>query len=253
MLQDVVLFLVGILVGGMNSIAGGGILLGFPVMLAAGLPALSANITSNLVVLPGQIGAIIGYRKYLRKVPRKYLLLLIPCFVGAIIGALILQFSGPANFERLVPGLILFAVLLFAYQPFLHHQLHRHIHRKTKSRQTLFLIALATLPLAVYGGYFGAGFGFIMLAFLGFTKMHDIHQMNGLKNLAGLVIAGASLACLYSTHLINWHIGAVMAAGNLIGGYYGAVLAQKISSHVIRILVIVIGLVTTMYLFIHTH
>lgn len=253
MLQDILLFLVGIITGGMNAVAGGGILLGFPILLAVGVPALVANISSNIIVMPGQMSSVYAYRKYLRKIPPKYLLLLIPCALGAAAGALVLRNTPSRDFAHLVPGLILFAVVLFAFQPFVHHQLHRHIHHKTNSRQTLFLIAVAVLPLAFYGGYFGAGFGFIMLAFLGFTSLHDIHQMNGLKNLAGLVIAVVSLVCLFSTGLIDWHRGLVMGGGNLVGGYCGAVLAQKFSSHAIRILVIVVGLFTTAYLALHAH
>jgi uncharacterized membrane protein YfcA len=247
MLKDIILFLVGIVVGGMNSIAGGGMLIGFPVLLAAGLPALAANITSNIVVLPGSLSSAYGYRKYIRKVPRGYLLLLLPCLVGALVGAIILRHTSYSKFQHLVPGLILFAVLLFAFQPFLHFHLHKQMHAKTKKQQSkavIVIISIALLPVAVYGVYFGAGFGFIMLAFLGFTSLHDVHQMNGLKNLAGSVIALMSIVALFSTHLINWHYGLVMALGGVVGGYLGARLSQKVSSHAIRVVVIAIGLTT---------
>ncbi len=247
-MHDIILFGAGILVGAMNAIAGGGMLIGFPVLLAAGLPALAANVTSNIVVLPGSLSSAWGYRKYIKKVPGRYLFLIIPCLLGATIGALILRNTPATQFQHLVPGLVLFAIVLFAFQPYLHFHLHRHMNGKTKSRQTLALISLALLPVAIYGGYFGAGFGFIMLAFLGFTKLHEVHQMNGLKNLAGASISIMSIICLFSTHLINWHYGFVMAAGGVIGGYYGALLTQKIPSHIIRIIVIVIGLTTAGYL-----
>lgn len=253
MVQDILLFLVGIVVGSMNAIAGGGMLLGFPVLLAAGLPPLTANVTSNIVVLPGSLSSAYGYRKYLRKINRRYLLLLLPCLVGASAGALILRNTSSTDFQRLVPLLILFAVVLFAFQPFLHHHLHRHIKGKRKAIKPLLIISLALLPVAVYGGYFGAGFGFIMLAFLGFTKLHEMHQMQGIKNLGGAVVSLASLICLFSTGLIDWHHGLVMAAGALIGGYYGALLTQKIPSHTIRIIVIVIGLITASYLGLRTY
>jgi uncharacterized membrane protein YfcA len=248
MLQDIGLFLAGLVVGGMNAIAGGGILFGFPIMLATGLPPLVANATSNIIVLPGSLASAYGYRKYIRKVPRQYILLLVPCLIGAIIGALILRHTPTSRFETMVPGLIFFAVLLFAFQPFLHHHLHTHMKSKKKALQPLALIAVALFPVAIYGGYFGAGFGFIMLAFLGFTKLHDIHKMNGLKNLASATICIASLICLFSAHLIDWHTGIIMAAGASIGGYYGSQLAQKVPTHAIRIIVILIGLATAGYL-----
>jgi len=248
MLQDIGLFLAGLVVGAMNAIAGGGILFGFPVMLAAGLPPLVANATSNIVVLPGSLTSAYGYRKYIRKVPRQYIFLLVPCLIGAIIGVLILRNTSTSRFDDLVPCLIFFAVLLFAFQPFLHHHLHRHMKSKKKAFQPLALIAIALFPVAIYGGYFGAGFGFIMLAFLGFTKLHDIHKMNGLKNLASATISCASLVFLLNSHLIDWHTGLIMAVGASIGGYYGSQLAQKIPTHAIRIIVILIGLTTAGYL-----
>jgi uncharacterized membrane protein YfcA len=248
MLRELIVFLVGIMVGGMNAIAGGGMLLGFPVLLAVGLPPLMANVTSNIVVLPGSLSSAYGYRNYLRKLNRRCLLLLAPCVIGATIGALILRNTSSSQFQRLVPGLVLFAIILFAFQPFLHHHLHRHLSSHRKALRPLLLIALALLPVAIYGGYFGAGFGFIILAFLGFTKLHEIHQMTGLKNLASVTVSAISIICLYSTHLINWHYGLAMAAGSLIGGYFGALLTQKIPSHAIRIIVIAIGLTTATYL-----
>jgi uncharacterized membrane protein YfcA len=247
-MKELILFAVGIIVGNMNSIAGGGMLLGFPVMLAAGMSPLVANVTGNLVILPGQLTSAYGYRQYLRKLPKRYLLLLIPCLIGGAIGALILRHTSSTEFSHLVPGLILFAVLLFAFQPLIHFHLRRDISRHSRNMQTLFFIALALFPVAVYAGYFGAGFGFIMLAFLSFSSLRDIHKMNALKNLAGATIAAVSIACLLSTHLFNWPLGLAMAAGNAVGGYSGSQLSQRFSSHAIRVVVIIIGLGAAAYL-----
>lgn len=252
MLKDIILFSVGIIVGGMNSIAGGGMLLGFPVLLATGMPALVANATSYLVVQPGNIAAAFGYRKYLRRVPKRYLLLLIPAVLGGAIGTLLLRNTPPGNFAKFVPWLILFAVVLFAFQPFLYKYLHDHIHGSPniqKRVRPLVIVGLAMIPLSIYGGYFGAGFGFIMLSFLSFTHLHDhIHRMNALKNISVIFLTGTSLAFLVGSHLIDWRHGLVMAAGNLIGGYFGSVWAQKISSHTLRVIVIAIGFGAALYL-----
>lgn len=252
-MKDLLLFGTGILVGAMNSIAGGGMLIGFPMLLAAGMPALAANVTTNIVVIPGQIGAIIGYRKYLKKIPRSYLMLVIPCVIGAAIGASILKNTSSSRFNELIPGLLMVAVLLFAVQPFLHFHLRRHLLGKAKGSSTLTLIGLALLPMSIYGGYFGVGFGFVILAFLGFTKMHDIHQINALKNIATLFIALTSVCVLFSTGLIDWQYGLSMAAGCALGGYYGSRLAQRFSSHVIRIIVIIIGFAAVTYLAFRTY
>jgi uncharacterized protein len=250
-MHDVILFLMGIIVGGMNAIAGGGMLLGFPVLIAVGISPIVANATSSVITLPGQISSAYGYRAYLARTPRRYLVLILPCLLGGAIGATLLRHTSPTRFRELVPILILFAVFLFAFQPFLHNKLHKHLHGPKHYRNKLLpllLICLAMFPTAVYGGYFGAGFGFIMLAFLGFTKLHQAHQINAMKNLMAIGLVSGSIACLYSAHLIDWGHGAIMGAGGLLGGYVGARSAQKVPGHALRVVIIIIGLSTTVYL-----
>jgi uncharacterized protein len=248
MYKDFFLFGAGLLVGGMNAIAGGGMLLGFPALLAYGLSAITANATGVVVVLPGQLTSAFGYRDYLRRVPIKYAWLLVPCAIGAAIGSSILKHTTGNDFQRIIPGLLLCAVLLFAYQPLLHAYLHKHMKNRSKRIKPLVVIGIALLPVATYGGFFGAGLGFIMLAFLGFTEIHDAHQMNAMKNVGAAVMCGVSIAVLASGTLINWHAGLVMAAGSAIGGYSGARIARRIPSHAIRVFIIVLGIVTVTYL-----
>ena len=251
--KDIVLFVVGLAVGSMNAIAGGGMLVGFPVLIAFGLPPLIANATGNVVTAPGQLTSAIGYREYLRKVPLRYALLLIPIVVGAAIGSLTLRHTPPAHFAHLVPVLVLFGVALFAFQPLIHFHLHSHLKGRARTLAPLVFVGVAMIPLAFYGGYFGAGYGFLMLAFLGMTNLHDAHMMNAMKNVSAIFVAGTSMACLYSAHLINWHYGLVMAAGSMLGGYYGARGAQKVSTHWLRIVIICIGLMAATYLGIHEY
>lgn len=250
-MQELLLFVVGLVVGGMNAIAGGGMLVGFPVLLATGMPALIANATSPVIVLPGQLSAALGYRKYLAKIPRRYLVLAVPCSIGAAIGTIILRHTSIADYQKLVPFMILLAVVLFAFQPYLHAKAHRHIHGPKTYRDSwrpLLLMCLAFFPVAVYGGFFGIGVGFVMLAFLGFTSVHEIHRMTALKNLILFSVAVTNLIFLYGAHLIDWRRGLYMAAGTLCGGYLGARGAQKVSSHAIRVAVIIIGFGAAIYL-----
>ncbi|HXR49461.1 MAG TPA: sulfite exporter TauE/SafE family protein [Verrucomicrobiae bacterium] len=252
MYHDLILFLTGIIVGAMNAIAGGGMLIGFPVMLALGIPALVANATTFVIVIPGNISSIYGYRQLLHKVPRHYAWLLIPTVMGAFIGAQALKHTSQGGFAHLIPWLILFAVVLFAFQPWLYKQLHQHLHgpkRKRNSLRPLWITGLALLPIATYGGFFATGFGFIMLAFLGFTGLHNhIHRMNALKNIIGLCLATTALLCLANAHVIDWRHGLVMGAGNFIGGYFAATRTQKVSSHALRIIVIIVGACAAIYL-----
>ena len=254
MLHDILLFLTGIVVGAMNAIAGGGMLIGFPVLLAVGLSPLTANATNYIVVLPGQLAAILGYRKYLRRVPRSYLLLIIPCVIGGAIGSYGLKHTSPGRFADLVPGLLLAALVLFAVQPLLHFQLTRHLRGKAKTSLPLLLIGLALLPISVYGGYFGIGFGFVILAFLGFTKLRDhIHRSNALKNIAALSIALVAVFSLANSGLIDWQHGIVMGIGCAIGGFGGARLVQRVPSHLIRVFVLVVGITAVIYLALRTY
>ncbi len=222
----------------------------YPVLLAVGLPPIIANTTSSLVVWPGSITSAYGYRKELKKVSRSFLWLLAPCLLGSIIGSYVLIHTQAKTFEKLAPGLVLSAVLLLALQS----RIHKWLTRQTKKRQmhwhTLPLVCLATFPLAVYGGYFGVGFGLMMLAFLGFTSLKNIHQMNGVKNLCGVVMA--IVATIYFAHygLINWPAGLTMAAGTTVGGLAGSRLSQKVSAHLVHDLTVAMGLIISVILFI---
>lgn len=250
-MQEILLFVVGIVVGAMNAIAGGGMLLGFPVLLAAGIPPIIANASTGIVTLPGQISSALYSRKYLRETPRKYLLLVVPLAVGSLIGAILLSNTDSAQFDKVVPALVIIAVALFAFQPFLYNYMHKHIHGPVHYRNKyypLIIMGLALLPVAIYGSYFGAGIGFIMLAFLGFTRIHEMHRMNVLKSLGCITILATSLPIYIASGMIDWHAGLFMGSGALVGGWAGAHFSQRFSSHAIRIVVIAIGITAASYI-----
>ncbi len=247
-METILLLLAGVIVGAMNAIAGGGMLIGIPTMIAFGAPPMVANVTSYAITPAGMITAAIQYRNYLRKVSWRYALLLIPIVMGATAGALSLRQTGADHFEQLLPWLVLFGVLLFAFQPLINIQLHRHIHFKRTHLRPIYLIGLAMLPTAYYGGYFGAGFGFIMMAFLGMGKIHEVHMLNAMKNIAGIFVATITLSIMGATGYIDWHLALTMGIGAGVGGFLGARLAKRVSSHWLRIIVVVIGLVSAGFL-----
>jgi uncharacterized membrane protein YfcA len=247
-MHDVLLFLAGLVVGSMNAIAGGGMLIGFPALIALGTPALMANAVGNVVTLPGQVTAAFGYRRYLRKVPKQYAWLILPLIAGSAIGALILRNTSSEHFSQIVPGLVLCGVVLFMVQPLLHFHVHRHLKGRAKTALPLIILGAAVFPLSIYGGYFGAGYGIILLAFLGFTNLADTHMMNAMKNVSAIFVAGTTILCLSGTGLINWHTGLVMATGSAIGGYTGARFAQRLNSHWLRVCIIIIGMAAVVYL-----
>jgi len=248
MLKDIILLATGFVVGAMNAIAGGGMLLGFPVLIAVGTPALFANATANIVSLPGQVASAFGYRQYLKRVPLRYLALLVPVVIGSAAGAITLRHTSTKGFADIVPMLLLFGVALFTFQPLLHANLHDHVKGVRSGWLPMVILGIVTIPLNFYGGYFGAGYGFMMLAFLGFTNLPDTHMMNGMKNVAATFVAATSIVCLYGSGYIHWRTGLVMAIGSTIGGYVGARFAQKISGPHLRVGIIVIGMLAVVYL-----
>jgi len=242
------LFIACFVAGLVNSVAGGGIIVVFPALLATGMSPLTANATSNLISWPGALSSAYGYRNHLRKLPAKYLLLLLPCALGAIIGAVLLERTDSSQFGKIVPWLVLTAVVLFIIQPFLHRHLAGNL--KAHKNAPLIIIGIALLPMAIYGGYFGAGFGFVMLAFLGFTRLTDLYQINGLKNLAGATI---SLICtVYFSYygLIDWSYAWALIPGSLLGGYVGSRVSQRIKPAYAHSFVVVLGLCVSALLFI---
>ena len=247
-MQDIVLLIAGFVVGAMNAIAGGGMLIGFPVLIALGVPPIYANATGAVVTTPGQFTSAIGYWRYLKRVPWRFAWFLIPIVIGAAGGSLTLRRMSPGHFADIVPGLLLLAVLLFAFQPYLHLSLHRHVKKQRGAFWPMFFIAVATIPLSYYGGFFGAGFGFIMLGLLGFTNMPDTHMLNAMKNVAAIFVSTTSIICFWGSHLIHWRMGLIMAVGSTIGGFCGARGAQKVSSHWLRIIITCIGLLAVTYL-----
>lgn len=247
-MHELVFFLTGIIVGVMNAVAGGGMLVGFPVLVALGIPPIVANATGCIITVPGQLTSAWGYREYLKKVPKRFILLVIPLVIGGAAGAITLRSTSAGDFEQIIPWLVLFGVGLFAFQPLLHFHLKQHLHGKHRTITPLLWIAIALLPVAFYGGFFGAGIGFMMLAFLSFAKLTDTHMMNAMKNIGVTAISLTSLLLLFSTGLINWRVGGIMAVGTAVGGYVGARGSQRISSHWLRIVVISIGLSAVVYL-----
>lgn len=236
---EIALFTTGILCGIVNAVAGGGILFVFPVMLMAGLSPLSAAMTSTFAGWPGALMSAQGYSKDLKKAPKRYFWLVVPCALGAGTGAYILTQTPHSTFESILPWLILLSVLLFAFQP----QLHKHLHRPARMRQAspFLLLSLAIFPVAVYGGYFGAGFGFIVLAILSFTKLKNIYQINGMKNVMAAAISFTCAITFTLTGGIAWEYALAPLFGSMIGGFIGARMAHHISPHASRTAVVGTG------------
>jgi len=251
MTHDIILLITGFVVGSMNAIAGGGMLVGFPVMVLLGTPAIIANASSSVINIPGQMTSAFVYRDYLRRAPKSFAWLLLPMIAGAFGGATMLKHTSAENFENMVPWLVLFGVALFGLQPWLSKRFHGHLVHTTKVFQwrNLWALLFVLLPMSFYSGYFGAGVGFMMLAFLSFTRVHnDMHTMTALKNVGAVFMATTTASCLLAGHLIDWHVAVFMAIGTVIGGYVGAHVSKRLSGRWLRIAVLIIGLSAAIYL-----
>jgi uncharacterized membrane protein YfcA len=235
------LLLSAFVAGAVNSIAGGGTLLTFPSLLAAGLPSVGANATSTMALAPGSLSAFFGYRGT-RGNPGDVVWYLVPSLLGGILGALILVGGGDRFFNRLVPWLIFGATLLFAAQgPLQRLRPNTPAVGERTVRQRL-AGASAQLIIAVYGGFFGAGIGILMMATMGFMGIRDLHEANRLKTICAAVINGVAAITFAFAGQVRWPLSIIMAVAAIAGGYLGARWAQRISHARVRAIVIAIGL-----------
>lgn len=243
--KALVAFGAAFLAGAINSVAGGGTLVTFPTLIWIGLPSINANATSTVAIWPGTVGTIWGYRRNLSTASPRMLALVAPSIVGGILGALLLKRTPPAIFDALVPFLILFATLLFMIQEPIQRRLKLSSPESHKSshESVRWLLGAMTFQLfvALYGGYFGAGIGILMLAALSVLGLTDIHQMNGLKALLGASVNGVAALYFIFARMVYWPEFVVMVIGAIIGGYGGAVIARRIGGRTIRRIVILVG------------
>lgn len=245
----ILLFIAAMLAGAVNSVAGGGTLLTFPALLTTGMLDKIANATSTVALWPGQLSSLWGYRKYLGENRDAILRLAVPSFLGGALGAYLLLLTPSKVFADAVPFLILMATLLFIAQEPLAKRLKKQSSEDTQTvggRERLSWRSWAGIIffqflVAIYGGYFGAGIGILMLAALGFMGFTNIHRMNGLKNINGLCINFVAAVMFMVSGLVNWRIAGVMAVGSIFGGYAGAGIAKRIGQKNVRRVIVVIG------------
>ena len=242
-----VVFIAAFVAGMMNSVAGGGTLVLFPMLVWLGIDPIRANVTCTVAVWPGSLGAMFGFRRELGDSRRWMLLLGAPSVVGGLIGAYLLLLTPSRVFASIVPFLILFATILFAAGEPITRRLMRNGDRGSRAEgsptRSWWLGAMVfQFVVAIYGGYFGAGMGILMLAALGLMGLTDIHRMNGLKNFFAVCINIVASAYFIASGRVEWTYALVMVVGAIAGGYGGAGLARKLGRRFVRRAVIVIGL-----------
>jgi uncharacterized protein len=245
-----------LLAGAVNSVAGGGTLLTFPVLIAVltrrlgdeKIAAVVANQTSTMALIPGIFAAAWGYRRQLKHSQHWLKWLLPPSLLGGLIGGLLVV-TFPDQFSALVPWLILTAAVLFVLQPQIAKWTGVGIPHQHPGAGTLAASVVFQFFVAVYGGYFGAGIGILMLSSLGLMGLADIHVMNGLKNSLAFAINIMAVAIFLTRGQIDWSLAMPMIGCSIVGGFVGATLAQKIDRRVVRWIVVLIGFSLATYYF----
>jgi hypothetical protein len=248
--QQIILVVASSVGGGlMNAMAGGGTILTYPALLFAGESAITANATSTVALLPGAAASMFGYRREVRAHAHWLRVLLLPSLAGGAIGAVLLLATPARAFERMAPLLVLFATALFVIQGAMARR--RGAPDPATDRRGRGRVAwawLLQLLIGIYGGYFGAGIGILMLAVLGFLGLADIHAANGVKNFFGMCINGVAAAWFIIRGAVDWPVALVMIAGAIAGGYAGSRFARRIGRTRARAAVVIIGLLVAVLL-----
>jgi len=244
----VAFFVAAVAAGLINSLAGGGGLITFP-LLALVVPPVVADATSALALLPAYPSAVWRTRGQLREVPRFWLwLLLVPSVLGGLLGALLLVWTGDRNLLFLVPWLVFIGTVLFVLEPRLSRRSGAQDNRGLAT--VLWPVAgLVVFVVAIYGGYFGAGIGILMISALSLLRMGDVHRVVPFKNLLVGCLRGVAVVVLVVYGEINWGYGVPMAVGGLLGGYLGGVLTRRVNRSALRAVVITIGFGLAAYYF----
>ena len=231
-----------------NSIAGGGTFLTFPALTGpAHLAERVANMTSTIGLWPGSAAGVVAAKGDFRRIPRSILIpFVIISIVGGTVGALLLVKTTNESFRLIIPWLLAFATVIFACsRPIARWAGRRHGDRSLK--WTIIVSAIQVL-VAVYGGYFGAGIGVLMLAGLSFAGLDDLHQMNALKVLLATTINGAA-AIVFLSYKIEWRYALVMIAASSVGGFIGMAVARRVKQEQLRAVILTIGIALTLFYF----
>ncbi len=240
----VLLFVAGVVGGGVNAIAGGGTFFTFPAMIASGLDPLTANASNAVAIYPGHAAAVPAYRDELKAAGKPLISRTVVVAFGGLIGALLLLVTGAVAFASLVPWLLLAATLLFAFGP----QLSTLSERMKSNSPTV--TGFVEFALSIYGGYFGAGLGVLLMAALTIIGVRDVQMANAQKNWLAAVITTISVAVFAIGGVVAWPQTITVLLGAVIGGYFGGRLARRVPAKALRVVVIAVGLSLSAYYFV---
>ncbi len=255
-----ILFVAAMMAGAMNALAGGGTFFSFPALMALGVPALLSNATNAVCVTPGHALAAVVYKREIARAPRRVVMCTIAASLGAVIGAWLLTVTNPNTFNILVPWLLLVATLMFAFGPV--------VQKWTKRLAARTPQAVVTDPNAIgnnvqswigyalgsiYGGYFGAGQGIVLMTIVTMSGVDDLQEANAIKNAVATFVSFIAVVILAFRGLILWNYGLFMVVGAIIGGFAGGKLAKVLSKRVLRSFVLLVAVFLTVVYFWRTY
>ena len=239
-LEAIAVMAAGLIAGAINAIVGSGSLITFPTLLAIGLPPITANVSNTIGLVPGGISGTVGYRRELVGQRERVLVLGAAGLIGGTVGAGLLLVLPPEAFERIVPFLVLFAAGITAIQPVLTERLKNVRARPAHDNP---IVVLAVFFTAIYGGYFGAGQGVILLALLLLLVNDDPQRLNGLKNAVILVVNVVAALIFVVVAPVDWTAVLLLAVSSTIGGQLGATVGRRLSPTALRVAIVVLGTV----------
>jgi len=239
---------IGFLAGTCNALVGGGTLFTFPVLLAAGLPPVMANTTTTVALVPGTFTSAYAYLPEIRRVRENLPKRIAVATAGGLLGALLLLASGNAVFFYLVPWLLSVATILFTFSRLIVKRVTQGSHRKNEIR----LLSMEFVS-AIYGGYFGAAIGILLLASMALAGEQNIQSANAQRNFLVCFINGIAAVLFIVTGSVAWTVAVIVMAGSIAGGYFGARIAKRIPNDVLRAIITAAGAVFSVYYFVKAY
>jgi uncharacterized membrane protein YfcA len=238
--EAVAIFAAGGAAGAINTIVGSGTLITFPVLLAFGYAPVTANVSNTIGLVPGSVSGTYGYRRELTGQGRRALWLAVPSVAGGIAGAVLLLTLPASAFKAIVPGFIAAALVLVVAQPWLTRRLAGRHEHPLNARGVL---PLSLFTVGVYGGYFGAAQGILILGLLGLSVPDPLQRINAIKNiLAGLTNAIAGLVFLIAASHVSWEVAGLIAVGSVLGAQLGARVGRSLPEAALRVVIVAVGI-----------
>lgn len=240
-LEQVLVLLAGVGAGAINTIVGSGTLITFPVLVLLGIPPLTANVSNTVGLVPGAVSGTIGYRRELRGQGRRLWWLGGAGLAGGLVGGITLLVAPAEAFDAVVPVLIVLALVAVVAQPWVAARLTRGRSGAGDVRPPAVLLVGVFLT-GIYGGYFGAAQGVLLLALLGMAIPDDLQRLNGAKNLVATLVNGVAAVLFIVAAAVDWRVAGLVAIGSVIGGQVGASVGRRLSPTVLRVVIVVVGL-----------